>query len=151
MIGSFAMSLRYSFGLIEAADMLEGAITDALANGARTGDIAPAGMNSLSTTEMGDAILRELQKNAPADVLLQREFGPISPGAQAGRAAVPCRLCPHDRVSDAHRVSASRAASNPAISRAGGGGGESGIGVAGARASASRMQGTLSLRPGREE
>jgi 3-isopropylmalate dehydrogenase len=64
MIGSFAMSLRYSFGLIEAADMLEGAITDALANGARTGDIAPAGTNALSTTEMGDAILRELEKRA---------------------------------------------------------------------------------------
>jgi 3-isopropylmalate dehydrogenase len=33
MIGSFAMALRYSFGLGEAADRLERAITDALAGG----------------------------------------------------------------------------------------------------------------------
>src|SRR5438128_5790896 len=40
MIGSFAMALRYSFGLGEAADRLERAITNALASGARTKDIA---------------------------------------------------------------------------------------------------------------
>ena len=40
MIGSFGMALRYSFGLGEAADLLERAITAVLASGARTKDIA---------------------------------------------------------------------------------------------------------------
>src|SRR6186713_2050740 len=59
MIGSFAMALRYSFGLSEAADMLERAITDALASGMRTKDIAPTGANAVGTSEMGDAIVSE--------------------------------------------------------------------------------------------
>ncbi len=61
MIGSFAMALRYSFGLIEAADMLERAVTNALGAGLRTKDIAAPGANAVGTTEMGDAILKELQ------------------------------------------------------------------------------------------
>jgi 3-isopropylmalate dehydrogenase len=60
MIGSFAMALRYSFGLTDAADRLERAITKVLASGARTKDIAPPGANAVGTGEMGDAILREL-------------------------------------------------------------------------------------------
>src|SRR3954449_8466441 len=62
MIGSFAMALRYSFGLGEAADRLERAITDALAGGARTKDIAGPGVNAVGTPEMGDAIVRELER-----------------------------------------------------------------------------------------
>ena len=61
MIGSLAMALRYSFGLLEAADQLEGAITRTLAAGTRTRDIAGPGTNAVGTTEMGDAIVRELQ------------------------------------------------------------------------------------------
>ncbi|MCK2054390.1 3-isopropylmalate dehydrogenase [Methylobacterium sp. 37f] len=61
MIGSLAMCLRYSFGLGEAADLLEAAITRTLASGARTRDIAAEGATSISTTEMGDAIIRELR------------------------------------------------------------------------------------------
>ena len=38
MIGSFAMCLRYSFGLGEAADLLDGAIADVLGAGTRTRD-----------------------------------------------------------------------------------------------------------------
>ena len=64
MIGSFAMALRYSFGLGEAADRLERAITDALAAGARTKDIAGPGVNAVGTPEMGDAIVRELERRA---------------------------------------------------------------------------------------
>src|SRR3954464_8875373 len=60
MIGSFAMALRYSFGLVEAADRLDRAITDALAAGTRTKDIAAPGANAVGTQEMGDAIVREL-------------------------------------------------------------------------------------------
>jgi 3-isopropylmalate dehydrogenase len=62
MIGSFAMSLRYSFGLGDAADMLERAISDVLASGARTKDIAGPGTNALGTGEMGDAIVKELER-----------------------------------------------------------------------------------------
>jgi 3-isopropylmalate dehydrogenase len=64
MIGSFAMALRYSFGLLEEADMLEGAITRTLASGLRTKDIAAPGQNAVGTGEMGDAILRELEAQA---------------------------------------------------------------------------------------
>ena len=61
MIGSFGMALRYSFGLAEAADLLERAITNVLASGMRTKDIAGPGGNAVGTTEMGDAILKELE------------------------------------------------------------------------------------------
>ncbi|WP_232628026.1 3-isopropylmalate dehydrogenase [Methylobacterium sp. Leaf118] len=61
MIGSLAMCLRYSFGLGEAADLLESAITRALAGGARTRDIAAEGENGIDTAQMGDAILHELE------------------------------------------------------------------------------------------
>ncbi|MFL5149654.1 MAG: 3-isopropylmalate dehydrogenase [Microvirga sp.] len=64
MIGSFAMALRYSFGLGEAADRLERAISDVLASGARTKDIAGPGVNAVGTPEMGDAIVRELERRA---------------------------------------------------------------------------------------
>lgn len=64
MIGSFAMALRYSFGLGEAADLIEQAIAGVLAAGKRTRDIAPAGAPTVSTTEMGEAILAELDRIA---------------------------------------------------------------------------------------
>jgi 3-isopropylmalate dehydrogenase len=60
MLGSVGMALRYSFGLVEAADLLERAITNVLASGTRTKDIAGPGANAVSTSEMGDAVVREL-------------------------------------------------------------------------------------------
>jgi 3-isopropylmalate dehydrogenase len=44
--------------------LVEQAVAKALGGGARTGDIAPAGAARLSTTEMGDRVLGELQKLA---------------------------------------------------------------------------------------
>jgi 3-isopropylmalate dehydrogenase len=64
MIGSLAMCLRYSFGLGEAADLLDSAITRTLASGARTRDIASEGTTPISTAEMGDTIVRELKHAA---------------------------------------------------------------------------------------
>ncbi|GJE42324.1 3-isopropylmalate dehydrogenase [Methylobacterium soli] len=61
MIGSLAMALRYSFGLGEAADLLDGAITDALAGGARTKDIAGDGAKVLGTAGMGEAVVSALR------------------------------------------------------------------------------------------
>lgn len=63
MIGSFAMCLRYSFGLGDAADKIEKAISDVLAAGLRTADIKGDAATTVSTTQMGDAILAELRKS----------------------------------------------------------------------------------------
>uniref|UniRef100_UPI0025CFCC30 3-isopropylmalate dehydrogenase n=1 Tax=Mesorhizobium sp. TaxID=1871066 RepID=UPI0025CFCC30 len=57
MIASFAMCLRYSFGMVAEADKLEGAIAAVLDDGLRTKDIFSAGMTEVGTTEMGDAII----------------------------------------------------------------------------------------------
>ena len=61
MIASFAMCLRYSFGLIADADALEKAIANVLDSGIRTGDIMSPGSRQVGTTEMGDAILAEFK------------------------------------------------------------------------------------------
>ncbi len=61
-IASFGMALRYSFDMGKEADMLDGAIAAVLAKGLRTGDIMQAGMQKVGTSEMGKAIVDELQK-----------------------------------------------------------------------------------------
>ena len=53
MIASFAMALRYSFGMIKEADLIEQAIAAALAKGLRTADIASAGMKTVGTAADG--------------------------------------------------------------------------------------------------
>ncbi|MEM9716893.1 MAG: 3-isopropylmalate dehydrogenase [Pseudomonadota bacterium] len=58
---SFAMALRYSFDQGAEADRLEAAVETVLAKGIRTGDLMQAGDGKpVSTTEMGDAIIAEL-------------------------------------------------------------------------------------------
>lgn len=61
MIGSFGMALRYSFGLTDLADKVEAAIAGVLDKGFRTADIKGNAAKSISTAEMGDAILAELK------------------------------------------------------------------------------------------
>ena len=61
---SFAMLLRYSFGMIAEADLIENAIAEVLAGGLRTADIMQPGRAKVSTRVMGDAILHELDKHA---------------------------------------------------------------------------------------
>jgi 3-isopropylmalate dehydrogenase len=61
MIASFGMALRYSFDLGTLADKVEQAIAAVLAKGLRTADIKSEGMTAVSTTQMGEAILSELQ------------------------------------------------------------------------------------------
>ena len=56
-IASFAMCLRYSLGLGDAADKIEKSIADVLDQGLRTGDIKQEGCKTVGTAEMGDAIL----------------------------------------------------------------------------------------------
>ncbi|NJO38853.1 MAG: 3-isopropylmalate dehydrogenase, partial [Rhizobiales bacterium] len=64
MLQSFSMMLRYSFDRDADADLLDGAISKVLAGGLRTGDIMQDGMAKVSTSVMGETIVRELDKAA---------------------------------------------------------------------------------------
>jgi 3-isopropylmalate dehydrogenase len=59
-IASLAMCLRYSFSLGEAADKVEAAIAKVLDQGLRTADIEQDGCRTVSTREMGEAIVAAL-------------------------------------------------------------------------------------------
>ena len=61
---SFAMNLRYSFDLAEDADLIETAVENVLAGGLRTADIMQPGKARVSTTVMGESLVRELDKLA---------------------------------------------------------------------------------------
>ena len=61
-IQSVIMMLRMTLDRPDDADLLEKAVDMALANGARTADIAEPGVRKLSTREMGDAVLAALDK-----------------------------------------------------------------------------------------
>jgi 3-isopropylmalate dehydrogenase len=61
MIASFAMCLRYSFGMVQEADMLEKAIAIVLDKGIRTRDIMSEGAIHVGTSAKGDAILAEFK------------------------------------------------------------------------------------------
>ncbi len=61
---SFAMLLRYSFDLHEDAELIEESVRNVLKSGVRTSDIMGPGAARVSTMVMGDAILRELDKQA---------------------------------------------------------------------------------------
>jgi 3-isopropylmalate dehydrogenase len=61
-IMSFAMALRYSFDLPDEAAVVEKAVTRVLEQGLRTGDIMQAGKTKVGTREMGEAVLKALEK-----------------------------------------------------------------------------------------
>jgi 3-isopropylmalate dehydrogenase len=61
MIGSLGMAMRYSFDNAKAADAIDAAISGVLAKGLRTVDIKGDAPSSISTREMGDAIVAELK------------------------------------------------------------------------------------------
>ncbi len=61
-IFSFAMLLRYSFGMEEDAALIERACSNVLASGLRTADVMVPGTAKVGTSVMGEAILRELDK-----------------------------------------------------------------------------------------
>jgi 3-isopropylmalate dehydrogenase len=54
------MMLRYSLDKGDAADRIEKAVSDVLDQGLRTADIFSEGMQQVSTTEMGDAVIAAL-------------------------------------------------------------------------------------------
>lgn len=61
---SFAMLLRWSFGMEEDARLIETAVERVLAGGLRTADIMQPGRARIGTSVMGEAIVRELDKLA---------------------------------------------------------------------------------------
>jgi 3-isopropylmalate dehydrogenase len=62
MLASFGMAMRYSFNMGKEADMLDAAIAAALGKGLRTADIKSDGAKIVSTAEMGEAIVGELER-----------------------------------------------------------------------------------------
>jgi len=62
MMASFGMALRYSFSMGKEADLIDQAIAAALAEGLRTADIKSEGCRLVGTSEMGDAIVAEMEK-----------------------------------------------------------------------------------------
>ena len=61
MIASFGMALRYSFDMGALADQVDAAISAVLTKGLRTADIKSEGATAVSTTQMGEAIVKEMQ------------------------------------------------------------------------------------------
>ncbi len=59
---SFSMMLRYSFDMQEDADNVDRAVESVLDAGLRTGDIMQPGKTLVSTTQMGEAVIAELDK-----------------------------------------------------------------------------------------
>ena len=58
---SFAMALRYSFGMLDEAARIEAAVAQVLEDGLRTADLlGPQGGEAVTTTQMGDAIIAAL-------------------------------------------------------------------------------------------
>ena len=58
------MALRYSFDLSEDADLIEVAVNKVLDQGLRTDDVMQDGMQRVSTSAMGEALVSELDKLA---------------------------------------------------------------------------------------
>lgn len=61
---SFAMCLRYSFNMEAEAELIETAVKTVLKGGLRTADIMQVGKAKVSTTVMGEAVVREMDKIA---------------------------------------------------------------------------------------
>jgi 3-isopropylmalate dehydrogenase len=60
---SAALLLRYSFSLEKEATAIENAVREVIKLGFRTGDIAEQGATIIGTTQMGEEILKVLEKN----------------------------------------------------------------------------------------
>ena len=62
MIMSFAMMLKYSFNMLEDSKLIENAVQNVLSNGFRTLDIKQGAKKILSTSEIGQEVIKELNK-----------------------------------------------------------------------------------------
>src|SRR5271154_6090712 len=61
MLASFGMALRYSFNMDTEADLIDAAIAAVLAKGLRTADIKSEGAKIVSTAQMGETVVAELE------------------------------------------------------------------------------------------
>ena len=59
---SLGMMLRYSFDLGSEADLVDTAVSNVLSDGLRTADVMQPGKTGVSTSAMGDALIRELDE-----------------------------------------------------------------------------------------
>ena len=66
MIASFGMALRYSFDRGKEADLIDQAIAATLDKGLRTADIKSEGTKVVTTAQMGDAVIGEIERLAAA-------------------------------------------------------------------------------------
>jgi 3-isopropylmalate dehydrogenase len=60
MIMSFAMMLKYSFDMMEDSQLIEKAVQNVLSKGLRTPDIGQESGKTISTQDMGKAVIEEL-------------------------------------------------------------------------------------------
>jgi 3-isopropylmalate dehydrogenase len=63
---SFTMALRYSFAMADEAELIERATESVLDGGLRTADIMQPGKAKVSTSVMGESVIRALDKDTPA-------------------------------------------------------------------------------------
>src|SRR5258708_12429026 len=61
MIASYGMALRYSLNMAKEADQIDQAIAAALAQGLRTADIKSEGATAVTTGQMADAVIAQMQ------------------------------------------------------------------------------------------
>ncbi len=61
---SFAMCLRYSFGMLADADLVEAAVNEVLSGGLRTADIMQPGKARVSTQVMGESVVSAMSRLA---------------------------------------------------------------------------------------
>ena len=59
---SLAMMFKYSFNYVRESDIIEAAVENVLNKGLRTADIANPNETTISCTQMGDAIIKELEE-----------------------------------------------------------------------------------------
>src|SRR6476659_3787585 len=64
MLASFAMALRYSFDMGKEAYLIDKAIAATLDKGLRTADIKSDGAKIVTTSEMGDSVIAEIDRLA---------------------------------------------------------------------------------------
>src|SRR3954453_24101555 len=64
MLASFGMAMRYSLDMGREADLLDQAIAATLDKGLRTADIKSDGAKIVTTSEMGDAVIAEIDRLA---------------------------------------------------------------------------------------
>jgi 3-isopropylmalate dehydrogenase len=62
MLASFGMAMRYSLDMGREADLVDQAIAGVLDQGLRTGDIKSEGTTVVGTKEMGEAVVKEMDR-----------------------------------------------------------------------------------------